>query len=1551
MATANIVVQSTLANVTVDSSNSNVNVTNTQTNVQVSASAIISNASIRAAIGNVDPVLFDTTTGVISLNNTTLLSGQTTANLTETAAIKFFKTSANNQTTATLIGSVIQADHVGGSPFTGELRGSNIALQTTDSTGSNSNGAFTVGQVNDFSRVGVDSGPVVVGQLFNNQPVTGIQRFQNAVLTVGPNPINVSPGFIQQGGGLIGPNAFDNGLPRVGNDNTNSDDTRKQMSRGSKLLAGGATLYRTQSSSNPQLPANGNVSAQDGTLTASTVYLRDSANTYHEAGNVRLQLSSGKFDSSDPANGGGMGALKIYGDPFTGTGFGQMFSGVGGKGTSVDRTNEFKSGHMYIGDSYNSSRGNIFATVSGSIASLLGDVIPSAAINDRYGTLRTSIVYNDTTESTAANVSNQNGLLLAHQPTSTGGSIITTGANLHLYNGNVYVNRKYALPIADGTAGQSVITDGNGALSFTSIGSFGGLLLDSNPGLELSGSVSAGYVLGSRFLSLDTSTTASDAYYYIVTNGSGVDKKIRPQYINVSGLNNDANYTSNASAVTHIATAPLTVGGNLTVNGNINATGNINYQNVTDLYVTDQKITLNANATADATVEIISNRPQSTHNAIISWNEGAEKWTFMNGDNVYQDILTTTQVVSEARGAVSVTDAGGLGSAAYNSGTGVITYTGPADSDVRGLVSVTDAGGLGSAAYNSSTGVITYTGPSDADVRGLVSVTQASASGTGALAYNNSSGVLTYTPPVLPTGDIEGVTAGVGLSGGGTTGTVTVNLDPTITTASASAGGSLAYDNSSGVFTFAPAITDNLSNALTDVNSITSEQPSVITAGSFATGYRYKIRTVGNTNFTLIGAGTSTTAGAFVTGTEYTIITTGSTDFTAIGAADSNPGTTFTATGAGTGTGTAGDFARHTIFTATGAGTGTGTAIEEIDLVLKSYDNTKINTFIDDNATEGMTIVPSGRAIKSTASYRGPNAAKTRTGTDSYHGVTIAGSALSGAFGRQAKIVFTAGSNVVQIYGGYNENWNGGDSVSIANTYQNGMVLMNTSEISDYQSYTYPLSSKAHTISLANSALSYAYNYGGASTFDAYDANVIMSEVSPVDFTWQSPSASDRGIGMWHTLANSDGDQVMFSTFLGGIYNGGTGGNIATYLPVDKNKFCVSDNGNIENYSSYTAGSLANVTTGLAPSDITVGTGFPSSSAFRSTKQTTITPTQGSAKFANIVLIGNNAQYDDTMAGHIYYPSFGINAVWDGVQDLEADTNPDFGNLGAPITTGMRFKQFTDRTAQDPTSSVTGELSTAGARMLLSSANSNVSTSEATHRPITNQGIGVYGFFGSSEQEVAPRTRSLLPAGMFAVASETWVANTGTDMYFVSTPQGKKGIDTDNNAAHGFLASQNGETSVFGTSKVSFFQSGNAYNSGNIVAGFNTLKSGTEWANISSTGVTTTGTVKSKSFTGTPIALGNQSGDVSSALNIANGDIYSLTATGGITINTIANAVAGSRFTVVVTQDGTGSHALTSSMKFKGGDKGLTSAGGSIDIIDIFYDGTTYFAELTKAYA
>jgi len=53
----------------------------------------------------------------------------------------------------------------------------------------------------------------------------------------------------------------------------------------------------------------------------------------------------------------------------------------------------------------------------------------------------------------------------------------------------------------------------------------------------------------------------------------------------------------------------------------------------------------------------------------------------------------------------------------------------------RSAISVTDSGGDGSLAYNSSTGVITFTGPSATDVRAHLSV----ASGSG-LTYNSTSG-------------------------------------------------------------------------------------------------------------------------------------------------------------------------------------------------------------------------------------------------------------------------------------------------------------------------------------------------------------------------------------------------------------------------------------------------------------------------------------------------------------------------------------------------------------------------------------------------------------------------------------------------------------------------------------------------------------------------------------------------------------------------------------------------------------------------------------------
>ena len=79
----------------------------------------------------------------------------------------------------------------------------------------------------------------------------------------------------------------------------------------------------------------------------------------------------------------------------------------------------------------------------------------------------------------------------------------------------------------------------------------------------------------------------------------------------------------------------------------------------------------------------------------------------------------------------------------------------------RGAISAT-----GDISYNSGTGVISFTERTDEEVRGLISA-------GGDLSYNSSTGVISFTNDA---GDIESVTAGNGLTGGGTSGALTVNV-------------------------------------------------------------------------------------------------------------------------------------------------------------------------------------------------------------------------------------------------------------------------------------------------------------------------------------------------------------------------------------------------------------------------------------------------------------------------------------------------------------------------------------------------------------------------------------------------------------------------------------------------------------------------------------------------------------------------------------------------------------------------------------------------------
>lgn len=99
------------------------------------------------------------------------------------------------------------------------------------------------------------------------------------------------------------------------------------------------------------------------------------------------------------------------------------------------------------------------------------------------------------------------------------------------------------------------------------------------------------------------------------------------------------------------------------------------------------------------------------------------------------------------------------------------------------------------------------------------------------------------------------------------------------------------------------------------------------------------------------------------------------------------------------------------------------------------------------------------------------------------------------------------------------------------------------------------------------------------------------------------------------------------------------------------------------------------------------------------------------------------------------------------------------------------------------------------------------------------------------------------------------------------------------------------------------------------------------------------------------VVSGGSTGAVTLTPNAAAGTIYKYTLTGNITLSTLSNAVAGTSMTIILNQDATGNRILTSTMKFSGGVNVLTTTANAIDVMSVFYDGTTYYATLSKGYA
>ena len=237
-----------------------------------------------------------------------------------------------------------------------------------------------------------------------------------------------------------------------------------------------------------------------------------------------------------------------------------------------------------------------------------------------------------------------------------------------------------------------------------------------------------------------------------------------------------------------------------------------------------------------------------------------------------------------------------------------------------------------------------------------------------------------------------------------------------------------------------------------------------------------------------------------------------------------------------------------------------------------------------------------------------------------------------------------------------------------------------------------------------------------------------------------------------------------------------------------------------------------------------------------------------------------------------------------------------------------------------------------------------------TQFSVTMQNVSTTtGFSPFRFQQYAPTSNQFGPMYMFRAR--------GTD-FFTQAPV----VANDYIMSLNFLTNSNNSTVSIGSfnsvvtyndnagnvgSKLEFNASGTGttgYLNGSIVLNANTTTANNFTANSGSIG-----NLQLNQFEETVYAIGNTSGTITPDFN--NGSIQSLTATGNITLNSLGNAVAGRSMTLIVTQDGTGNRTLTSSMLYAGGSKTLSTAASAKDIISVFYDGSTYFASLTKGYA